>query len=418
MSRRVRRWWPFTVRGTGALLLAIAAFVIAQRAGIPELLYFATLMAALLVASGLALLLTRGAGTVTRTITPEVPEVGGAATVIVRAGLRSTLPSGPGRWSDALPAGVSGLAEGSSPATGSRLSGGAGGLHARYDIVGMRRGVHALGPFEIVTTDPFGLLRRRLALGRTTPVTIAPAMVELGALPAASGEAGGARQTTTLQLGQGADNLVARPYAPGDSMRRIHWRATAHRDTLMVRQEEQESSPAATVVLDRAASRWGPLALHAPGSDEAFETAVTACVSVVARLVHEGYTVDVVDSDGTLLTDPVDGGDDVEARVVAAGFASLRARADDAAPRVVPAAAAASAGPVIVITGALDADDRATLGSVAHHSALPVLLVVAERGELGRLHAGGWRAAVLPPGGDVAPAWDAALEQGYAGVGS
>ncbi|MCM3614553.1 DUF58 domain-containing protein [Microbacterium enclense] len=417
MRSLVRRWWPFTLRGTGALLLAVGAFVIAERAGIPELLYFATLLAALLAASAIALLLTRGAGTVSRVVSPDVPEVGGTASVLVRAGLRSALPSGPGRWVDALPSGLSGRAEGASPATGSTLSGTGGAVQVRYDVVGVSRGIHSLGPFEVTTTDPFGLLRRRLALGRTTPVTVAPAIVDLAVLPPASGDAGGSRQTTTLQLGQGADNLVARPYAPGDSMRRIHWRATAHRDTLMVRQEEQESSPAATVVLDRALSRWSPLAAHAPGSDAGFETAVTACVSAVARLVHEGYTVDVVDSDGTLLIDPVEGGDDGEARAAAAGFATLRARADDPARRVVPASAAALAGPVVVVTGALDPDDRAALGGVAHHSALPVLLVVSEHADLSRLRAGGWRAAVLRPGADVAAAWDEAMDEGYARVG-
>ncbi len=105
--------------------------------------------------------------------------------------------------------------------------------------------------------------------------------------------------------------------------------------------------------------------------------------------MHEGYTVDVVDSDGTLLTDPVDGGDDVEARAAAAGFASVRARADDPAHRVVPVSAVALTGPVVVITGSLGAEDRATLGGVAQHSALPVLLVVTEHVDLGRLRAGG-----------------------------
>ncbi|MDQ1084786.1 MULTISPECIES: DUF58 domain-containing protein [Microbacterium] len=414
MSSAVRRWWPLTLRGTGALLLAVAAFVIAERAGIPEVLYFATLLSALLVASAIALLLTRGAGTVTRAVSPDVPEVGAPASVLVRAGLRSALPTGPGRWIDALPPGLAGRAEGSSPALGPTLSAGGATVQVRYDVVGATRGIHSLGPLEVTVTDPFGLLRRRLALGRTTPVTVAPAIVDLAVLPPAAGEAGGSRQTTTLQLGQGADNLVARPYAPGDSMRRIHWRATAHRDTLMVRQEEQEASPAATVVLDRALSRWTPLAAHAPGSDPGFETAVTACVSAVARLVHEGYTVDVVDSDGTLLIDTVEGGDDGEARAAAAEFATLRGRADDSARRVVPASAAALAGPVVVITGALETDDRIALGGVAHHSALPVLLVVSEDADLSALRTGGWRVAVLRPGGDIAAAWDDAMQEGYA----
>ena len=56
-------------------------------------------------------------------------------------------------------------------------------------------------------------------------------------------------------------------------MRRIHWRATAHRDELMVRQEEQESTPEATVVLDRGVLRWSPEALRAPGADAGFEAA-------------------------------------------------------------------------------------------------------------------------------------------------
>jgi len=416
VSAGVKRLWPFTLRGTGAVLLAVAGFVIAQRAGIPELLYFATLLVALLAASAIALLLTRGTGSVSRVVTPETPEVGGSATVVVRAGLSSALPTGPGRWSDTLPAGLTGRAEGASAPLASTLAGGAGTVEVRYDVVGASRGIHSIGPLEVTTTDPFGLVRRRLALGRTTAVTVAPAIVDLTPLPSASGEAGGTRQTAALQLGQGADNLVARPYAPGDSMRRIHWRATAHRDTLMVRQEEQESSPAATVVIDRALSRWSSQAAHAPGSDPAFETAVTACVSAIAHLVHEGYTVDVVDSDGSLLIDPVEGGDDGEARAAAAGFATLRARADDPARRVVPASAAALSGPVVVITGALEPDDRTALGAVAHHSALPVLLVVAERAEIQGLRAGGWRAAVLWPGGDVAAAWDDAMEQGHARV--
>ena len=98
-------------------------------------------------------------------------------------------------------------------------------------------------------------------------MTVAPAVIDLPPLTNFAGEAGGTLHTTTNQLGQGADNLVARPYVPGDSMRRIHWRATAHRDELMVRQEEQESTPEASVVIDRGALRWSPEAMYAPGAD-------------------------------------------------------------------------------------------------------------------------------------------------------
>ena len=38
------RWWPFTPRGTGALILAIASFVIAGETGVVELMFFGVLM--------------------------------------------------------------------------------------------------------------------------------------------------------------------------------------------------------------------------------------------------------------------------------------------------------------------------------------------------------------------------------------
>jgi len=413
----MRRWWPLTLRGSGAAVLAVAALVIAQRAGIPELMYFGVLMTALLAAAAATLVIARRTDRVTRTVSPDVTEVGASAEVVVRVGLQTALPTAPGHWADTLPAGLSGRASGPFPATTSSLGRDTVPVRLSYEIVAHERGVHALGPLEVVTTDPFGLIRRRFALGHPTPITVAPAIVDLAPLPPTGGEAGGTRQSSALQLGQGVDNLVARPYAPGDSMRRIHWRATAHRDTLMVRQEEQESSPAALVVLDRALSRWAPAAGLLSGGDAGFETAVSACVSAVARLVHEGFTVDVVDSDGELLADPVAGGEDGEARALAASFASMAARVDGPSDRVVPAAAAVMLGPVVVITG--DPAQGAPLapGAFAQRSGLPILLMVSERADLHAVRAAGWRAASLRPGGSIAAAWADATERGLVGVG-
>ena len=414
----MRRRWPLTLRGTGALVLSVVALVVAQRAAIPELLYFGVLMAALVACAAASALVVRTSGEVVRTVSPEVAEVGGLAEVRLSVRVTTPLPTLPGRWSDALPPGLDGRAEGAFPAAASTLRRAGAPVSLRYEVRGAIRGIHSIGPLRVSTTDPFGLIRRRFGVGRATVVTVAPTIVELSPLLSAPGEAGGTRQSSALQLGQGADNLVARPYAPGDSMRRIHWRATAHRDTLMVRQEEQESSPAATVVLDRAVSRWSPAATEAPGRDRAFETAVSACVSVVARLVHEGYTVDVVDSDGDLLAEPVEGGEDAEARALAASFATLRARADTPTRRVVPAAAAAMLGPVVVVTGRLEPDDVLALRAAAPRSALAVLLTVTDDAAAEDVRVmTGWHATALAPGGDVARAWDDATRPEDARVG-
>jgi uncharacterized protein (DUF58 family) len=413
----VRRLWPLTARGTGALVLSLAAFVVAHEVGLPELVYFGVLLLAVTAGSIVSLFAARRTEAVARSLSPEVAAVGRTSAVRVRVGMRSALPTAPGTWEDTLPPGLAGRARGVFPAMVSGLRGGDGTVELRYGVEGRSRGIHSIGPLVITATDPFGLARRRFVLGGRTRVTVAPAIVELSSLPTAPGEAGGMLQTASAQLGQGADNLVARPYASGDSMRRIHWRATAHRDTLMVRQEEQEASPEATVVLDRSAERWGTGALVAPGADPAFETAVSAAVSAVMQLVREGYTVSLLDSDGTALTDPLAGGEIFDVEALAAQLATLTARRGDDLGRVAGLFAGILTGPVVVVAGRLGSGDAATLASLAHHSSLPILLGVGTSADaVDRVRAFGWSAASVSPGADLPRAWESAVGQGAARV--
>lgn len=417
----MRRLWPLTVRGTGALILAVACFVIAGEIGVAELQYFGILLLAVIGASLASLYLTRRSDGVVRALHPEVSAVGRETVVSVRAGVRTAVPTPAGTWTDTLPAGVSGRAQGIFPALGSGLRAGARAgarwVDLSYTVTATRRGVHSLGPLYVRATDPFGLARRATVFSDRTPVTVAPAVVDLPPLADFAGEAGGTLHTTTDQLGQGADNLVARPYVPGDSMRRIHWRSTAHRGELMVRQEEQESTPEASVVLDRGVLRWSADAMTSPGADPGFETAISACVSAVARLVHDGYAVEVLDSDGTLLVERIDGGDMVEVEGMLTHFATVTARRDDHLSRLPRVFAGVMTGPVVLLIGRFDPVDAQVVAPIAHHSSLPVLFAVAPVGDaLDRAIDAGWRACALEPDGDVAVAWGAAVGRGVSHV--
>lgn len=417
----MRRAWPLTVRGTGALFLAVACFVLANELGLVELVYFGILLCATIVASVVSLYLTRRTESVVRSLSPDIVTVGRTNTVTVRVGVRTAVPTPPGTWRDAIPKGLEGTAHGVFPALGSGLRGGDRTVELAYRVTGTRRGIHALGPLSVTSTDPFGLARRSNVLGERTRITVAPAIIDLPALANFTGETGGTLHSATNQLGQGADNLIARPYASGDSMRRIHWRATAHRDALMVRQEEQESTPEATVVLDRGVLRWAPESMNAPGTDPGFEVAVSACISVVARLVHDGYAVELIDSDGTTLADPIDGGGAVdgslEVEALAAHLATLTARRDDHLAKLPRLFAGVMTGPVVVITGRFDARDADALAPLVHHSALPMLLAVSPSGDaLDRAAEFGWRAASIDPEADLVAAWSGAADRGVSNV--
>ncbi|MFH8249262.1 DUF58 domain-containing protein [Microbacterium sp. B2969] len=409
----MRRLWPFTPRGTGALVLAVVCFVVANEVGVVELLYFGMLLIGVLVASLVSLHLVRRSDRVTRSLSPDVGTVGRPTTVIAQIGVRSPLPTAPGRWEDTLPKGVRGGAGGTFPARGSGLSGAERTVELEYTVTGVRRGIHSIGPLSVTSTDPFGLARRRTVFTDDTRITIAPAILELSALTNLLGDAGGTLHTQNNQLGQGADNLVARPYVPGDSMRRIHWRASAHRGDLMVRQEEQESTPDAVVVLDRGVLRYTAEAMTSTGADPGFEAAVTVAISVISRLVHDGYATDVVDSDGTPLVDRLDGGDMTEVEDVRTLFANVMARRDDHLHHLPKLFAGTMTGPVVLITGRFDKADADAIAPVVHHSSLPILFAVSPTPEaLDRALDVGWHAASIDPDADIAHAWTGAVERG------
>jgi uncharacterized protein (DUF58 family) len=406
----MRRGWPLTLRGTGAVVLALACFLIADQLGLVELVWFGVLLLALVAGSLIAVLATRSRADVGRTILPAAPVTGTEIDVDVHVALRGASPALGGRWRDDLPLGVTGSAAGTFPAVASGLSRGARTAELTYTAVVQRRGIHWLGPLSLTSTDPFGIARRTTSLGELTRLVVAPAIVDLPTLPGMIGHAGGATPSPANRLGQGSDDVVARPYAPGDSMRRIHWRASAHRDQLMVRQEEQETSPEATIVLDRGASRWTPKALEHPGADAAFERAVTLCASALVRLVQDGYAVDLIEPDGTVLCGRVETSDPAALDEAMHVLATLTARVEDRLHALVELFAGTTTGPLILITGRFEAADAAALAAVGHHSSYPVLLSTAPApGALAAAH--GWATGEL--GADAAGAWRGAGRTGH-----
>lgn len=411
----MRRLWPLTVRGTGALILGLACIIAAGRLGLVELVWFGVLLLTLTAASMIVVWAARGRADVTRVIAPRRPVAGGEIDVAVRVLMRTALPASGGRWRDGLSDGLTGDADGVFPTIPSGLSRGEREARVTYSVTAERRGIHWLGSLELTSTDPFGIARRTVALGEPTRVVVTPAVVELPSLAGVPGRSGGADAVRLNRLGQGSDDVIARPWAPGDSMRRIHWRASAHRDELMVRQEEQESSPEATVVLDRGVARWSPEAMESGAADEAFESAVRACASVVARLAHDGYAVDVCDADGALLCDRIDPGDAGGLEAAMLMLATVQARLDDQLLALADLFAGETTGPLIVVTGRLDEADAATLSAVGHHSSFPVLLTTSP-GPGALDAASGWAAAQLHD--DVSRSWHAAVDRRLGHVGA
>lgn len=387
----MQRRRSLTRRGAGALVAALLCVIGANLVAAPILLYIGVVLALLTGFSALMAWLPRRTGTVSRQVSTDLLTVSETSRVSIRFGLRS-LRVPHALWHDVLPDAVSGDAGGEYPPQSGQLE---------YRITGVRRGVWPIGPLVLRTVDPFGLAQREQEFGETRTVTVVPEVFALAPLAVRVGAAGGTAHTSSTRLGQGADNLSPRFYLPGDSMRRIHWRASAHRGQLMVRQEEEESSPDAIVVLDRSAEHW-----ERPGddADAAFEAAVSLCASSALHLADEGYGVDVIDSAGALLGVLRGHEDDRDALLVALALIAPRGDHRDVATLI----GSAPPGPLVYITGRLSEDDAASLRTAG--AAAGILLATGpEQGAVEAATRNGWSFARLDD--DVAAAWAGALPE-------
>ena len=101
-----------------------------------------------------------------------------------------------------------------------------------------QRGRYQLGPIRLRTSDPFGLFPLERDILATSNVVVFPMTVELEqfALPVGILPGGDALRRRTHYTTTNASGV--RDYEPGDSFNRIHWRSSARRDRLIVKEFE------------------------------------------------------------------------------------------------------------------------------------------------------------------------------------
>ena len=100
------------------------------------------------------------------------------------------------------------------------------------------RGQFTLGPMTLVGGDPFGLFQSTRRLSATASVLVYPASVPVESFIALAGEMSGGDSDRRKAQFVTTNAAGIRDYQPGDSMNRIHWRSSARRDQLLVKEFE------------------------------------------------------------------------------------------------------------------------------------------------------------------------------------
>lgn len=172
------------------------------------------------------------------------------------------------------------------PACGSPVSASVAELSADGATVSVeappaRRGAHRLGPLELRSGFPIGLAEWRRTLPSDDRLVVAPALgsVRRGAmrrwLAERSTSLGEVRAHPLRQPQGQAEFHALREYRPGDSPRWIHWRSSARRGILLVREFEDYPNDDLVVVVDPVQP--------AGATDDAFERLLSVTATVCAE---------------------------------------------------------------------------------------------------------------------------------------
>ena len=164
-----------------------------------------------------------------------------------------------------------------------------GGARLEWAFKPARRGRLRVELESVGSLFPFGFLKKHFATELHEELVVWPAPVEYRrfATAAARRTAGGER---VARAGSGGDLLALRRYAPGDSHRLIHWKASARSRQLLVRQFAAESTEGFSLWLRTDAVVWP--------RPEQFELLVSFCATLAEDLFRAGRLTAAAIDDG------------------------------------------------------------------------------------------------------------------------
>lgn len=400
-AQRRGRVVALTLRGGTVLAVGVLALVVAYIAGWPELLILACFCG---IAPLLALLFVfrmRPRLSVARFTTPAIVTAGTTGSARLRLGNLAGAKTSLAQWSDELPWSPGSTRRQELPS----LDAGAG-LDLQYGFTPPRRGVAELGPLVVEVADPFGLARGQFPVGDRHRVVVAPETVELdqSAVDIAS-DSGSARLFQHRALA-GEHDIMTRDYRPGDALRRVHWKASAHHGDLMVREDEKRSHAEALLLVDTRRGSYRDVARAASPDlpeSEHFEWALRMIASLRDHLVRSGLRVRVAETALAQLADADHVDDFVES------LARVRLSYQDGPTLRLAEPRAESLGSLFAV---LDAPDGETIAALVEQRGSFDLAVAFLLGDVGdalaaALERAGWTVHRVGPNETVADAWRA-----------
>lgn len=230
------------------------------------------------------------------------------------------------------------------------------------DVPAVRRGRYDISEPVALLRDPFALVRARVRLEATaSELVIGAGTVPLEGLPrtrAGLGTSSGHAPSGTLA---GAPDVGIRPYAVGDDIRTIHWRASARlEDGLVVRTHTEPGLGQAELVVDDRPSAYR-------GGAAGLDVAACLVSSIAEHLLAQDVALAVHDAGGRVIAEGHDA-----AHALPLALAGLGSAPSGELRPVAPG----PVGLLIAVVGTLRAEEAARLAGCRGPGGLAVAMVV------------------------------------------
>lgn len=152
-----------------------------------------------------------------------------------------------------------------------------------------RRGLYTLGPTHLCCGDPFGIYTLTLKDQHASTILVTPPVLPLSQLKIPAGGWSGDERLHPGYVERNISDLGLRNYVAGDSLRRIHWHASAHFDTLIVRRLEAATSRGWLIYVD-----LDSFAQAGRGQHSTLELSIVLAASLAVRGLKESRKVGLV----------------------------------------------------------------------------------------------------------------------------
>lgn len=156
----------------------------------------------------------------------------------------------------------------------------------RETAVCQQRGQFTLGPWTLRSGDPFGIFIVTHHYPLSSDIIIHPPIHSQLPIALPAGQSSGQVRLRRQAWQATINAATVRSYQPQDPLRWIHWPTSAHRNTLYVRQFDQDAAGDIWLLLDVAtAVQLGS------GADSSEEHAILLAAALVARAIGQNRAV-------------------------------------------------------------------------------------------------------------------------------